>query len=65
MSNEIVLEEVTLVVTEPEIVEVVTEFPVVLPVVEVDVPGIQGSAAVERPLEIDPLETYLKARGDI
>lgn len=35
-----------------------------LPVVKVLVPGIQGPSASDKPLEIDPLETYLKARGD-
>ena len=35
-----------------------------LPVVKVLVPGIQGPASVDRPLDIDPLETYLQARGN-
>lgn len=35
-----------------------------LPVVKVLVPGIQGPASVDRPLDVDPLETYLQARGN-
>ena len=34
-----------------------------LPVVKVLVPGIQGPASVDRPLDVDPLQTYLNARG--
>lgn len=63
--DEIVFEEVTIVVTEESPIEVVTQFPVVTPIIEVDVPGIQGSSSVERPLDIDPLEIYLKARGGL
>lgn len=54
---------VTVVVQNPISVKV-TE-PVVLPVVKVLVPGIQGPASVDRPLDIDPLQTYLQARGNI
>nr|DAH48586.1 MAG TPA: hypothetical protein [Caudoviricetes sp.] len=53
---------VTVVVQNPISVKV-TE-PVVLPVVKVLVPGIQGPASVDRPLDTDPLETYLQARGN-
>lgn len=35
-----------------------------LPIVEIQTPGLQGPASVERPLEEDPLQTYLKARGE-
>lgn len=35
-----------------------------LPVVKVLVPGIQGPASVDRPLDVDPLQTYLNARGN-
>ena len=40
----------------------------VLPVVEVEVRGIQGppgESGVDKPLLEDPLEIYLKARGDM
>lgn len=53
---------VTVVVQKPITVRV-TET-VQLPVVKVLVPGIQGPASVDRPLDIDPLETYLQARGN-
>lgn len=53
---------VTVVVQNPIKVHV-TET-VQLPVVKVLVPGIQGPASVDRPLNIDPLETYLQARGN-
>lgn len=54
---------ITITVQEQASIVVETKNEVTLPVVEVQVPGIQGPAAVEKPLEIDPLETYLKARG--
>lgn len=53
--------KITVVVQEP--VSVIVEKTVEMPAVKVLVPGIQGPAAVERPLDEDPLETYLKARG--
>lgn len=42
-----------------------------LPVIEVLVPGIQGPRGEQgptgegKPLEVDPLQTYLEARGNI
>ncbi len=33
------------------------------PVVTIQIPGIQGPAAADQPLDIDPLTTYLTARG--
>lgn len=55
---------ITITVQEQTPIVVETKNEVTLPVVEVQVPGIQGPAAVEKPLEIDPLETYLQARGE-
>ena len=55
---------ITITVQEQTPIVVETKNEVTLPVIEVQVPGIQGPAAVEKPLEIDPLETYLKARGE-
>ena len=54
---------ITITVQEQTPIVEKTKNEVTLPVVEVQIPGIQGPAAVEKPLEIDPLETYLKARG--
>lgn len=48
----------------PEIVLEVTK-ETVLPVVEVQIAGIQGTGAGDKPLDIDPLEIYLKARGEL
>ena len=53
---------VTVLVQNP--ISVTVTEPVVLPVVKVLVPGIQGPAAVDQPLSEDPLQTYLQARGD-
>lgn len=52
---------VTVIVQNPISIEVTES--VTLPVVTVQVPGLQGPASVDRPLDVDPLETYLAARG--
>lgn len=53
--------QISVVVQNPIYVQVAEQ--VQLPVVKVQVPGIQGPASVDRPLEVDPLQTYLEARG--
>lgn len=61
---------VTVVVEPPKEIIVETKNEVCLPVVKVLVPGIQGPkgdrglAGENQPLDIDPLETYLTARGN-
>ena len=61
---------VTVVVEPPKEIIVETKNEVYLPVVKVLVPGIQGPkgdrgpAGENQPLDIDPLETYLTARGN-
>ena len=61
---------VTEVVEPPKENIVETKNEVCLPVVKVLVPGIQGPkgdrgpAGENQPLDIDPLETYLTARGN-
>lgn len=52
----------TVLVQNPICVKTVEK--VSLPIVKVLVPGIQGPASTEQPLEDDPLEIYLKARGE-
>lgn len=54
--------KVSVVINNPISVKVVEK--VELPVVKVLVPGIQGPASVDRPLDVDPLTTYLEARGN-
>lgn len=62
---------VTVVVSPPKKVIVETKNEISLPIVKVLVPGIQGPkgdqgpAGETQPLEIDPLQTYLKARGTL
>lgn len=57
--------EVTIVVEPPEQVVVAVEKTVVLPVVEVEIAGVQGPSAADKPLDVDPVEIYLKARGEM
>ena len=52
-------------VQPPETFTVEIAETVYAPVVEVEVPGIQGPSMNDSPLDIDPLEIYLKARGEI
>lgn len=60
-----------IVVESPRPYEIIVEKKITLPIVEVQVPGIQGPEGPQgppgesKPLEIDPLEIYLKARGDM
>lgn len=44
-------------------ITVIVEEVVTLPVITVEVPGIQGPSRIDAPFEIDPVEIYLKARG--
>lgn len=53
---------VTVILEKP--VSVKVPEPVQLPVVKVLVPGIQGASATDKPLDVDPLEIYLSARGN-
>jgi hypothetical protein len=61
---------VTVVVEPPKEIIVEAKKEVCLPVVKVLVPGIQGPkgdrgpAGENQPLDIDPLQTYLTARGN-
>lgn len=64
MSQVQVCEPIYIQITPPQEIHVTVVEQEVLPVVTVQVPGIQGPASVERPLDVDPLETYLSARGD-
>lgn len=54
--------EITLEEQTPVVVETTKE--TASSIVEVQIQGLQGPAAVDRPLEYDPVEIYLKARGD-
>lgn len=33
--------------------------------IEIEVPGMQGASAVDKPLDFDPLELYLATRGKL
>lgn len=61
---------VTVVVEPPKEIIVEAKKEVCLPVVKVLVPGIQGPmgergpAGENSPLDVDPLQTYLTARGN-
>lgn len=57
--------EVTIVVEPPPEIVLQVEETTVLPVVEVEVRGLQGPSAADKPLDIDPLEIYLQARGEM
>ncbi len=57
--------EITVIVEPPKEINVVVENSVVLPVVTVEIPGIQGASRVDEPFDIDPVEIYLKSRGSI
>lgn len=59
------LQDVTVVVEPPPEIVVEVQEVQTLPVVEVQVPGIQGASSIDKPLDVDPLETYLSARGGI
>ena len=65
MSEKTCMDEVTVVVEHPPDFEVRVEKTVVLPVVEIQVPGFQGPSAADKPLDVDPLEIYLTARGEL
>lgn len=55
--------EITVIVEPPQVINVIVEEAITLPVVTVEVPGIQGPSRADEPFEIDPVEVYLKARG--
>lgn len=55
--------EITVIVEPPQVINVIVEEAITLPVVTVEVPGIQGPSRADEPFDIDPLEIYLKARG--
>ncbi len=57
------LEPVTVCIQPPPVIQLTVSEPKVLPVVTIQIPGIQGPAAADQPLDIDPLTTYLTARG--
>lgn len=57
------LEPVTVVIQPPPTFTVTVVESKILPAVTVQVPGIQGPAAADKPLDIDPLELYLKAKN--
>lgn len=64
MSQEQINDPIFIQITPPETINVTVVEQKVLPVVTVQIPGIQGPASVDRPLDVDPLETYLTARGN-
>ena len=55
--------EITVIVEPPQVINVIVEETITLPVVTVEVPGIQGPSRADEPFDIDPVEIYLKARG--
>lgn len=57
--------EITVIVEPPQVINVIVEEAITLPVVTVEVPGIQGPSRADEPFDIDPLEIYLKARGSL
>ncbi len=57
--------EITVIVEPPKEINVIVESSVVLPVVTIEVPGIQGASRVDEPFDVDPVEIYLKSRGDL
>lgn len=58
-------EEIEIIVEAPEPRHIEVHQVADIPVIEVEVPGIQGPSSAERPLDIDPVKTYLKHRGEI
>ena len=64
MSQEQINDPIFIQITPPKTINVTVVEQKVLPVVTVQIPGIQGPASVDRPLDVDPLETYLTARGN-
>lgn len=55
--------EITVIVEPPKEINVLVERTVTLPVVTVEIPGIQGPSRADEPFDVDPVEIYLTYRG--
>lgn len=64
MSQEQINDPIFIQITPPEVIRLTVTEQKNAPVITVQIPGIQGSASVERPLDVDPLDIYLEARGN-
>lgn len=65
MTDAVAKTEITVVVEPPQEINVLVDQTVVLPVVTVEVPGIQGPSRADEPFDVDPVEIYLNYRGAI